>query len=301
MSQLLTIFVNILAPVFGLVLVGYFAGPRLALDARTLTKFAYYILVPAFVFNVFSDAEIVAGTAARMVGYMTAITLGTVLVAIVAARLLRCSPQMTGAFVLVAAFGNVGNFGLPIIQFKLGDEALVAASVYFLAGSTLGFVIGVMAATWHRGSSWGAAAAAFKTPGVLAIFPAFLVNGLDWQTPLFLGRGIGLLAAALIPVMLVTLGVQLADMGRPRFSLNVVVAGSIRLIVGPILAIALAGFFGMSDIARGAGILQAAMPVAVLASLVALEHDLLPDFVTTTVLFSTLASAVTLTVVLAIV
>ena len=301
MSQLLTIFVNILVPVFGLVLVGYFAGPRLVLDARTLTKFAYYILVPAFVFNVFSDADIVADLALRMVGYMAAVTLGTVLVAILAARLLRCSPQMTGAFVLVAAFGNVGNFGLPIIQFKLGEEALVAASVYFLVGSTLGFVIGVMAATWHRGSSWGAVAAAFKTPGVLAIFPAFLVNGLDWQTPLFLGRAIGLLAAALIPVMLVTLGVQLADMGRPRFSLDVVIAGSLRLVVGPVLAIALAGLFGMSDIARGAGILQASMPVAVLASLVALEHNLLPDFVTTTVLFSTLASAVTLTVVLAIV
>ena len=40
------------------------------------------------------------------------------------------------------------------------------------------------------------------------------------------------------------------------------------------------------------------MPSAVFAVLIALEYDLLPDFVTTTVLFSTLASAVTLTVVL---
>jgi predicted permease len=43
------------------------------------------------------------------------------------------------------------------------------------------------------------------------------------------------------------------------------------------------------------------MPAAVLTSLIAMEHDLLPDFITTTVLFSTLASAFTLTVVLAII
>jgi len=39
----------------------------------------------------------------------------------------------------------------------------------------------------------------------------------------------------------------------------------------------------------------------VLAALIALEHKLVPDFVTTAVLFSTLLSAVTLTIVLALV
>ena len=152
MSQLIAIFVNVLVPVFSLVVVGYLVGPRLDLEARTLSKFAYFILVPAFVFNVFSDAEIAAALAARMALFMLTVTLGTVLAALLVARLTKSSAQMTGAFVLVAAFGNVGNFGLPIIQFKLGDEALVAASVYFLVGNIAGFIIGVMAATWHQGS-----------------------------------------------------------------------------------------------------------------------------------------------------
>ena len=43
------------------------------------------------------------------------------------------------------------------------------------------------------------------------------------------------------------------------------------------------------------------MPCAVIASLIALEHELEPDFVTTVVFVSTLASAVTLTFVLAVV
>jgi predicted permease len=109
------------------------------------------------------------------------------------------------------------------------------------------------------------------------------------------------MAGALVPVMLITLGIQLAGMGRVRVSLDGVLAGSVRLVAGPILAIALAVPFGLTGIERGAGILQASMPAAVLTTLIAMEHDLLPDFVTTTVLFATLASSVTLTIVLAII
>jgi predicted permease len=43
------------------------------------------------------------------------------------------------------------------------------------------------------------------------------------------------------------------------------------------------------------------MPAAVFTSIIAIEHDLMPDLVTTTVLFTTAASALTLTAVLLIV
>jgi predicted permease len=81
----------------------------------------------------------------------------------------------------------------------------------------------------------------------------------------------------------------------------VLVASTARLVFGPALALALAAPFALTGVARGTGVLQAAMPAAVLTTLIAMEHDLIPEFVTTVVLFSTLASAVTLTIVLAIV
>ena len=299
--QLTSIFLNILLPVFSLVVIGFLGGPRLQLDARTLTKFAYFILVPAFIFNVFSDAVIPADLALRMAAFMILATGGTVVIGYLVARFLGHGGEMAAAYVLVAAFGNVGNFGLPVIQFKLGDDSLVAASVFFLVGSTIGFVLGVMAATWHKGSGLNAVWAAFKTPGIIAVFPAFAVNFLDIPVPLFVDRAVGLLAGALIPTMLVTLGIQLAGMGKLRVGRDEIMAGTLRLVVGPVLAFALAPLFGLSGIERGAGIIQMSMPVAVLASLIALEHDLMPDFVTRTVLFSTVASAVTLTIVLALV
>jgi predicted permease len=302
MLELITIFLNILLPVFMLVLIGYVAGPRLGMEPRTLSKLAYYVLVPAFIFNVFSKAEVQLELALRMAIFFVIVTAGTVLVAFLAARLLGAGPQLISAYILVAAFGNIGNFGLPVIDFKVGEAGMLPASIFFLTGSTFGFLIGVMAATWHNGGArWKAVWAAFTTPGVFAVFPAFLVNGLDLPVPMFLDRSIVLMAGALIPLMLLTLGIQLASMGRPRIDRHVVVSSLIRLLISPGLAIALAAFFGLSGIERSVGIVQAAMPAAVLTTLIALEHNLIPDFVTTVVLFSTLLSAVTLTVVLAIV
>ena len=300
--QLISIFLDILLPVFALVAVGAVAGPRLQLEARTLSKLSYYVLVPAFIFNVFSSAEIEGALAVRMATYIVAVTLVGVVVSFGVARLLGAGPQLVAAYVLVAAFGNVGNFGLPVIRFKLGEEALLAASFYFLIANTFGFVIGVMAATWRQGASrWSAVWKAFTTPGVVAVVPAFLVNWLDLPVPLFVERSIGLMAEALIPMMLLTLGIQLAAMGRPAIGRHVVGVSLVRLLAGPLIAVALAAVWGLSGIARDAGIIQASMPAAVLTSLIALEHDLLPDFVTTVVLFSTLASALTLTVVLALI
>ena len=51
----------------------------------------------------------------------------------------------------------------------------------------------------------------------------------------------------------------------------------------------------------GVTIVQSAIPAGVFSALIAIEHDLEPDFVTTMVLTSTVASAVTLVVVLALV
>lgn len=298
--QLGEIFFNVITPVFALVLIGYIAAPRLGLEARTLSRFAYYILVPAFVFNVMSSATIEAELATQMLVYILLVHLACALLGYGVARLLRRPPAMVGAYVLVAVFGNVGNFGLPLIEFRLGEAALIPATVYFLAIIIVAFVIGVAAANLQKGGSLGAILAVFKTPALLALPPALLVNGLNVTPPLLLTRITGLLGGAMVPTMLVALGVQLAATAALTIDRDVVVASGLRLLGGAALALLIVVPFGLTGLERGAGVLQSAMPTAVLASIIALEYDLLPDFVTTAVLFSTLASVITLTLLMAV-
>lgn len=299
--QLAEIFFNVITPVFALVLIGYLVQKPLGLDARTLSRLAYFVLIPSFVFNVMSTAEINAEVAARMIGFAVVAHVAIALLAFGVARLLRRPAKMVGAYVVIAVFGNVGNFGLPLIEFRLGSEALVAATVYFLAIIVVAFVISVAAASWHRGGSLTAVLSVLKTPALLALPPALLFNVTALEPPLFLTRITGLLGAAMVPIMLVTLGAQLARTEQIRIDRDLLLASGVRLIGGPILALLLVAPFALTGVERGAGIFQTSMPTAVLASIIALENDLLPDFVTTAVLFSTLASVVTLTILLAVV
>ena len=296
-----SIFFNVITPVFSLVIIGYLAGPRLGLEARTLSRAAYFILVPSFVFSVISSAQVEADVALRMIVFAVVVHVLVAMLGGGVAYLLGKRGKMVGAFVLIAVFGNVGNFGLPIIEFHLGEAARTAATIYFLAILVTSFVIGVLAANWHAGGSGAALLAVFKTPALIALVPAVLVNVLNVPIPIMVDRITGLLAQAMVPIMLLTLGVQLAGTKSLRIDGDTVLVSLVRLVGSPALALLLVGLFGLTGIERGAGIFQAAMPAAVLTSIIALEYDLLPDFVTRSVLFSTLASVVTLTLLLAIV
>jgi len=299
-GQLPRIYLNILIPVFALVAIGYIAGPRLGLEARTLSRVAYFVLVPAFTFSVLTTSRVDAGIAGRIVLFISVVEVACALVAVGIARLFKRSPQMTGAYVLIAVFPNVGNFGLPIVQFAFGTDALVAATIYFIAMSTISFIIGVAAANWHHGSNLRSLIAVLKTPAVIAVVPALLFNLFGTHPPLVIERPAGLLAGAMVPVMLIALGVQLAGAGIPRLDGDMLGASLIRLLAGPALAALIVIPFHLTSLARDAGVLQSAMPAAVLASIIAFEHELLPTFVTATVLFSTLISIVTLAAIIAI-
>lgn len=298
MTQLAGIFLNVLVPVFSLVLLGYLTAPRLQLETRTLSRYAYFVLTPALVFTTLSQTRIEVALAGRMIGFITLVYAGTIIVAFLTARLLRRPAAMTAAYVMIAAFGNVGNFGLPIVQFAEGPESLGLATLYFLANLVLAFIVCVAAANFSRGINLGMLGRVFRTPALIALAPALAVNGLNISLPAVVTRPLDLLSAALIPTMLIVLGAQLSEAGIPRLNPDMLISSAIRLIGGPLIAFSTVGWFALPPLERNVGILQASMPTAVLVSIIAMENRLLPEFVTATVLFSNVISITTLAVVL---
>ncbi len=292
------VFLNVVTPVFILVVIGYFVGPRLNIEARSLSRTAYFVFIPAFVFNIISEAKIDSELALQMLSFILVAQIAVALLGFLVGKALRQSREITAAFVLIATFGNVGNFGLPLIVFRLGETARTFATVYFVATVFISFVICVGVASWARSGGVTAVFSVFKTPALIALIPALVFNITDVEVPIFLSRLSGLLGQAMIPVMLITLGVQMGEIPKIKINFNVFAASTVRLIGGPVLALLIVPYFGLEGLERSTGILQAAMPAAVLASIIALEYKLLPEFVTTTVLFSTLYSILTLTVIL---
>jgi predicted permease len=301
LAELLSVFVDVVVPVFAIVAMGWALGPRLGLDAKTLSRAAYYVFVPAFTFDVISRSRVPLASAGRMAAYAVVTHLAFGAIAFVLARLLRRSRKMTAAWVMLSVFGNVGNFGLALIQFRLGEAALAPATIYFIVILLTSFVVCVGVAAWTKGGGLSAVVSVFRTPALIVAVPALLVSGAQAELPLFVTRTVGLLGGAMIPAMLFVLGVQLAETKALRPTGDSVLVAALRLGGAPLVAWLLAAPFGLSGLERAAGILQAGMPAAILVAIIATEYDVEPGFVTAAVLFSTLASLPTLTLLLSLV
>lgn len=298
MTELVAVFVNVIMPVFGIVLLGFLLGDKLKLQAQTLTRVAYYVFVPAFIFQAISSAEVVLGNTLKMLVFITVTHLLAAFAGGGIARALGRPREVIAAFVMIAVFGNVGNYGLAVIRFRLGDVSVAPATIYFVVITVTAFIVCVGAAGWAHGGGKGALSGLVRTPALWATVPALAVSGYDLSLPLMASRMIGLLADAMIPVMLFALGLQLLEQRGVSFSLDVVLASATRLLLAPALACLVAIPFGLSHVDYASGVLQAAMPTAILVAIISKENNIVPSFVTSVVLFSTLASLVTLTVIM---
>lgn len=74
------------------------------------------------------------------------------------------------------------------------------------------------------------------------------------------------------------------------------VASGVKLIIAPLIAIVIMALLGIDGLARQVGIVQLAMPVAVLTSALASEFDGDAEFVAGVILITTLGSIISLSV-----
>lgn len=287
-SGLPEIFVDILGPVLVLVLVGVGVGRWLGLQPEPLAKLAFWVLGPAFMFDALADAGLPSNVLIEVAAASLLAFVGSgVFALLVSARLPR---DRRAAVLTTTVYGNTGNFGLAIVTFTFGDASIPFAAVALVVVNTLGLIIGIASTN----GGWAGIATAFTRPMTLVIVPALVVNGSDTELPPIVDRPIGLVAGALIPIMLITLGIQLQQMGRPRLGADVARSLVGKLLVQPLIAIPVVAVIGLSDVAGGAVILQAAMPAAVFTTVLALEQRMRADETATIVMAGTLASVLTL-------
>ena len=115
------------------------------------------------------------------------------------------------AMILSTAFGNVGNFGLPMALFAFGDEGLQQATIVFVASGILSFSLGIFVASRGHFTPAQAFLQIFKMPPIYATTTALLINAFNISLPEFINRPLILLGDGAIPVQLVMVGVQLAS------------------------------------------------------------------------------------------
>jgi hypothetical protein len=101
--------------------------------------------------------------------------------------------------------------------------------------------------------------------------------------------------------MLVVLGLQLKQAVGLDHVRDAIAVNAMRLLAGPAVSWAIATAVGLDGVTRGTLVVLAAMPTAVIATIIATEFKAEPGFVTRAVVTSTLTSMLTLTVLISLV
>lgn len=292
------LFVQVILPIFLIASAGFVFARKSAADLGTLANSALYLFAPSLVFSSLLKRSLEGDLLGRLALFMVLYTAVICLLAFCVSRWCHFDNNTTRAFTLTTSMINIGNYGLPLVFFAYGDAALnVSVLLFVLFNIPLG-TLAIMIAQ-GQGVKWQQTFRnTLKIPIFYAVALALLFKLVNWQPPEFITRATELLGQAAIPLMLILLGMQLSRVRVYKnwgfFSLSTV----IRLLVGPLLAIALTKLLGLDGLTRKIVILQTSTPSAVMPLLYCIRFDTRPDLVSGTILLTTLCSAVTLTALL---
>lgn len=244
-----------LAPVGLLVALGYLwrctapgglDGPSARRAINALVMYAFY---PGLAYHVVSHARFGADfywvPFYTWAGLLTVATLAWLLFTRSARYSALHKPQL-GALVLACAFGNILTIGLSVLQPLYGAQAARFAIYADILGiSVLYWTLGAgLASAWGTVNVGGFRLAGFartlvRLPPVWAFGAGFMVNLLDLPNPSVVDRTAELLGRAVIPAMLLTIGMSLSPAALRRNPGLLATVGLIKLVLMPALVAAL--------------------------------------------------------------
>lgn len=299
MIALLAIFTNNILPIFLTAGGGYLIAKLLKINPRPISQIIFYVLAPCLIFNLLTSSQLPNQEILRMVGFTIAVILTVGVITWIVGAMLRMERRLLVAVLIATMFCNAGNYGLSLNQFAFGENALTYASIFFITMTIITFTIGVFAASLGSSGIKQSLFGLFRVPMVYALLIALLINRLRLNLPLPLERTFSLLGDAALPMMMLLLGIQLANASWDGKILALGFTNLMRMLAAPLIAILFSMVFKLSGAALQAGITEAAMPTAVVVTVLATEYDVHPSFVTTAVFTSTLLSPLTVTPILA--
>jgi predicted permease len=294
----LDIISNTLLPIFLIVGLGILVERRLTVDPRTLSRAVIYLFSPCLVLGSMAGSDLQADEMGLILTIAALSSLAMALVGWALARLCRFDRKLSSAFMLSVVLINAGNYGLPLNDFAFGAGGLQRAVVFFVVTAVTANTLGVYLASRGEASVRRSLLNVFTVPLPYATALGLFLNLRGLALPLPLDRAVTVLGQAAVPCMLLILGLQLSRSSVKGRIGPILLAAVARLAIAPLVAVALAAALGLTGLTRQVSIVEASMPTGVMAGVLATEFGSDAEFVTAVILISTLASVVSLSVLL---
>ena len=244
------------------------AGLTAGQTRLVLTTFVYYLLLPAMVLEVLWTAKIGMQSLQYTLLGVSCIAFAMACIWLVG-TVFKFEHKRLGAMILAAAFPNVTYLGLPVLEQTFGSWARsVVIQMDLFATSPFLFTVGIMMVRHYgedRSENPKSTLSFLNAPPFWAAAVAVLLNLNGVVAPDWLFGVLQKLSAAVVPLMLVSLGLALnwtaVTARNIPYVLPVIV---IKMLLMPVFAIAVASYLPMDGQYKAAAVLDMAMPSMVL-------------------------------------
>ena len=261
------------------------ARMRRPFDHDFVTRIVSLVGTPCLVAHSLISLHVDRDLLGVMAGATALVFCGMFAIGLVVLRILKLPNH---SYLPAVVFSNSGNMGLPLALFAFGDSGLALAVVYFAISASLQFSLGISIAAGTANF-----ARLLRVPVIYAVLGSLIVILTGIEPPLFIDNTLTILAGLTIPLMLMALGVSLADLKVTSLPRNLFLA-LVRLAGGFMVSYLVAWALDLEAAARGVLLIQASMPVAVFNFLFAKQYQRQPADVAAMVVISTLLSFITL-------
>ncbi|MUK88972.1 AEC family transporter [Ornithinibacillus sp. L9] len=292
------IFLNVILPIIAVFGAGYILQRIRLLDVKSIASMSIYIFLPALVFTQLYEATFDKSYTILLV-FAFFLLIMMILLNKILRHIFKWSQSVESASILTSAFMNAGNYGVPVILFAIGDEALPYAVFFMVIQTIFMNAFGVYYASRDKSGYKRALITILKLPATYAVVFAFILQNIAWEIPESVYSTLSMLGGAAIPIMMVMLGMQLASITSIKFNWQVIISGlSIRMIISPLLAFGFIQLLHVDPVIGAVILIVAAMPSAATTTMYAIEFDTEPDLVSSITLVTTLFSIISVTLLL---
>lgn len=301
MHYLSMIFFQIVAPILVLLVIGAILQTKFKFNLKALSQLITYCFMPAAVFVNIYETTINMSVLAQ-VGVFIVLFIGSQMVlSHYIAKLLGLNRLESAVFKNSVVLINSGNYGIPVAQMVFATQPIgVAIQVILVIFQNMTtYTYGLYNLISATKSGLEIVKDFLKMPILHALIIGVILNVTNFEIPQTFRIPLDHVAEGFIAVALITLGAQLSQIElRTMVNKTIVTSCVTRLVIGPAVALLIIYLLKIDGVVAQSLFIASSFPTSRNSSSLALEYDVESNTAAQTVLFSTIVSCVTVTIVI---
>ncbi|CAX59581.1 Putative transporter [Erwinia billingiae Eb661] len=267
---------------------------------EALNRVVFKIALPAMLFRLISDFGQSPPVDARLlIAFFGSCLIVFVLGRVMASRLFKLDGISGSVFALGGIFSNNVMLGLPIATVMLGEKAIPSVALVLVFNGLILWTLATVSVEWVKHGALNlkgfgkTAVSVLKNPLIIAILSGTLFSLTGIPLPQMIDKPVSMLGTIAVPLALVALGMSLAAYKVKEGLRESYAICLLKLIVQPLVIWGLAVMLGLPPLESKVVVLLGSMSVGINVYLMSQQFNALTGPAATSMLLSTVFSAVT--------